>query len=205
MVPVRIISGQETFSTNAHEFYVFACIPGYSDRGLWDLAKDREVEEVAMTSMQKHAAVAGRAVDRGAWFDTNYAIREGTVLKVTCKQSAAHLGDRIRAQQTLLRVRANGPLQRLRMDLLDRPGRLVASGMVYGRFDVITLEDALKRGVNIHPKFHHLFQKVFGDVMELTQVEGETAAQEKVEEREVADAEGDTIIISKRRRARNLR
>lgn len=208
-ISINVQTGYETWQGSSYEFRVFLSKqPGraYKEEPLHVAAND--VENSGVTSLrnpQQHLSAAGRDPQLGQWYTGVYELPEGSILKIVTSQSAAAWGDRRKALQQFVRLRNDAALCKVSMDLPDKVGRTISDAHLYGRFDIITLQDALAAGCRVHPKYHHLFDNTFGDALQFKEIEAAIRAPAVAAAHTILNAAGEAEIVTVTRRARAVR
>lgn len=209
MVPLSAVTGEETWDVGSALFKVFSLKfpdrPTSEEALAWAASRADNPMITSLRNQQIMPSVDGRKLELGKWRSESFEVAEGSILKVVGNRTAKGWGDAPRRLQKLIRVRAAAPLYKVSMHLSQLPGRgTLADANVYGRFDVITMEEAEIYGCRINPRFKHLFSDTYGDVLDVRMVEPALAPPEEITVKETKTATGETVKVGVVRRSRQV-
>lgn len=208
-VAINTQIGFENWSDQSFEFRAFiAKHPGQppKEEALYIAGQDQS--NFLCRSLRPPVAVlplAGRDPAMGQWYTGVYELEEGTLLKLVTKQSAPRFGDRMKSLQAFIRVRQDAALVHIGMDLPAKVGRTISEAHMYGRMEIISLEQAMEEGAFVHPKFRHLYNDTFGDALTVRTIEPALSAPAVVKSKPVKDAAGQEATVRIARRGRHIR
>lgn len=142
----------------------------------------------------------------GEWTTTSYEVPEGMILKVFGNRSSGWGGVRVMANQ-FLRVRSDAALRRVSVVLSGNPQASLSRAHIEGRFDLVTLSEALLVGVTVPPSFRPAFdESMQRRAFEYQEVSPEMRSVAVAETRVVTNSAGEErqIGTTTRRRALDL-
>jgi hypothetical protein len=206
---ISVITGQENQMECHARIHVFHT-PTDACRAFDEMPLSRFVTVVGGEEIcRKHGApTIFEAVDGyrgevgGTWYQQQYEIREGELLKIFA--SLKKDWNSVPAIANLfVRIRANAPLMKVRVKLLGKANSKLDHGEIIGRMDVLTLQEAKDRGAIINPLYTHYYaehnvQKLF------TYEELEGAVVEMAGFETTQTDTGKTVKIRKRSRSIEL-
>jgi hypothetical protein len=153
-------------------------------------------------------APAGPGMRRelGEWVTASYEVPEGMILKVFASRSGGWGGMRVMANQ-FIRARSDAALRRISVVLTGSEKASFARANIEGRFDVISLAEAMTQGVLVPPSFRPSFDEgMQRRAFEYHTLDAEVRSAAVQETRRVINKEGQQVEIqtSTRRRALDL-
>ena len=152
MALIRIITGSESFACGNSNMIVsvMPCrgFPLPEDKPIFigDAAKRRLVVSTPSRPSYISASTSGIR-EQGQWFDGNYEVPDGAVLRVFARQQARVGGRRGIAEQPkvaliFLKARADGPLQRIQLQTINDQFSAQVPVVIEGRYDVLSIREA---------------------------------------------------------------
>jgi hypothetical protein len=183
--------GKESLESASTKVFAYHIPRGQSQRHLPEQTLNRLVNDPACAHIARKVgvpvvtpSVIGVRQDIGGDFtQQTYEIEEG---EIAC---------------ALIQIRASAPLNKLEAKLLTSPKTRYKTADFAGRFDLLTLEDALNKGATISPQFRHLFKESTRDAaFNLRMLEPELAPAPAVQSVAVQTATGTKVIVTRDRR-----
>lgn len=159
MIPIEVTNGEENPVSGS-----FKCIVMRIHHGLEGFISDAANNTPGYSKIadpQFSPALAGFQMKIGGrWVDQTYIVPEGAILKVMASRKMS-VTDKGKNACILLKAREKGPLIRVVAETLRIPNVSTRAEVtcVKGRFDVITLPDAMREG------FKTLFPASFNPVI----------------------------------------
>ena len=205
---ISTMTGSETVADGFAKVFAFHVTNG-AETFIGQAAKTVSDKVRAVGSPVRESAVAGiRQEIGGSWVMQSFEIGDDEVIKIFAQRRNAW-NKLIVSAQILLLCRATGPLTRITIPLLNRPGKSRFTEAVFqGKFEVITPQDAFERhGVVIPAHFMRFFHPSSQQtVFNVTQVEAASLVRQKIVATVTKADDGATVVIRsvKRRRAFEL-
>ncbi len=141
--------------------------------------------------------------DLGGWTQAVFHVEEGMIFKIFAHRAGLH-GQRVVNAAQFIRIRAGAAYREMKIKLTGSPKARFEHATIKGCFDMITLEDAERRGVKVPSHFRTFFQPTeVARVMNSIILRGETETPTLVREKIVRRG-GEEIVIQKTRRARAI-
>lgn len=207
---LETMQGKELFDGANATVAIFAC----PDRVYTSFKEELNIDSAArkdnipVTRQQYKGKVSAWAedarADLGSWTQAVYDCAEGMVFKIFAHKHTGH-GSRTYNVNQFIRVRKNAAYREIRVQLTNDTRSRFQYATIKGRFDILSLEDAEKRGVKTNPRFKHTFKKDdVNRVMEFIEIEAEKASPVIVRERVIKRKGEKDIVIQKRIKVRQL-
>ncbi len=141
--------------------------------------------------------------DLGGWTQSVFHVEEGMIFKIFAHRAGIH-GQRVTNVSQFIRIRAGAAYRELKVKLTGSPKARFEYATIKGCFDILTLEDAEKRGVKVPSNFKTFFRPVeVARVMEFKTLRDETETPLLVREKIVRRG-GEEIVVQKTRKARAI-
>lgn len=206
MALMRIMSGSETFPQGSASLSVQ--VAGRGGYTFVSEAAKKDNSGVVLDGRPAYIPAARSGLrEQGGWFDANYDIAEGTVLRLMGKRTE-RLGGRNGIKRGPFRghmfiaARANAALRRLQFITLTADQSALVNVMVEGRFDVLSIREAGRMKAPLQPE--DLRHSKVADVQELfnhTILSGHREGKKRVE---IKTVEGATVHTEHTPRALDL-
>lgn len=162
MALLRAISGHETTANSSVTVGTFFMpterYPGKEYR--LEIAAKTGNGIVRIGEQSKIPAFPGGRPEQGVWTHASYSVPGGMLVKVFARRTGGH-GSLIRTGSLILRSRAEAAYLRLDIELTRGQGCACIDATIEGRFDIVSVEDALLEGALIPPHFRVYFQPEF--------------------------------------------
>lgn len=209
MNPITTLTGEVNLRTASAKAFVFHCPRAGSkaaeERPLGLAAKSPQSCDVVraispfpsvVPSVQGYPPEVG-----GKMVRMDYEVADGEVVKVF-GQRRPGTGKLPVSANLFLRVRAGAALREITVKLLTDACVTEPYAKVRGRFDLLTLDEALELGCKVHPNFRRAFDPAaVAHIMEATVLAPEKAVAQTVVR---ADGTAAVVIVEKRRRRLNM-
>lgn len=187
MTTIETLLGNVNLRDGQAKAYCFHCPPeaqGIEERHLGQAAKSSQTyERVQQVTpfVQAIAAVQGYTVEHGGKTSrVTYQVAEGEIIKVFGQRRAGANKLPVSASM-FLRVRDSAALREVRVKFLTDPKIVEPFAFVRGRFDIITVEDAIAAGIKVNPNFIRQFGSgAVSHIMEVIVAAPETATVTQV-------------------------
>lgn len=199
-------TGHENFQTGSAKSYLFVtptrATPGKEMHiGIASRAGGG-IRQVG--SPQSVPAAPGMRPEMGKWTTCNYNIPEGTLLKLFASRSGGFGSMRIQASLFLL-ARDHAAFRRVSTILTGHPKATFSRVQVEGRFDIITVDEAIRLGANVPAHFRGTFdESMTRRAFEIVEVDREIAAAPVQHVEVVENSQGEEVEVVRRRRGRAL-
>jgi hypothetical protein len=162
--------------------------------------------------MQKIAVVAGSMVDFGTWWQSVYEVPDGLILKVfgqrTMRASSygARGGNLTQTGALLIKTRADAALRSIQCQTTGNTRATFSDVRIEGRFDVLSLRDAVQQGVIINMSYAKQFvaHQDIAALFRETLMDAEIAAPAQAATVTVRNDEGNEVQITTRKRRRAI-
>lgn len=205
---LQTTTGFENFSSGSAKVYVFSlptpAFPG-NESNLHLLSRAGVSGVRAVGTATAAPAAPGVPYDRGKWTTQTFDIPEGMVLKVFANRSTSAFGQMRIMANMAIRMRAQGPLMRLSAILTQHQNATYTRANIEGRFDILTLEEALALGASIPSTFHATYGRgMTSRAFEITQMEREVTSRAAVRVRTIENSQGEAVVVTDSRRGRAL-
>lgn len=142
--------------------------------------------------------------DLGKWTKASYDVADGMLIKIWVHKTTG-FGNRIINVSQFIRPRKDAAFREIKVILTRHPKSRFEFATIKGRFDLISLEDAKKRGAKINSRFEYTFNPDdFAAVTQCTELEPEKAPSALIRETKVRKRNGETVVVRRRRVARAL-
>jgi hypothetical protein len=152
----------------------------------------------------KQPAAPGLRRELGEWTTASYEVPEGMLLKVFGTRSGGWGSQRVMSNQ-FIRVRADAAMRRINVILTGNERAALARASIEGRFDLVTLSEALLMGVAVPPSFRPGFDEAMQRrAFEYHEVEPELRSVAVAQTRVVTNAAGEEREVSTNIRHRAL-
>lgn len=164
--------------------------------------------EVPVSLQGKHESYSARSDgyrdELGTWQRCTIQAAEGLILKIFARNNRGYGRQTVIANQ-YIRVREQAAYNELKVALTGHTGARYDYAYITGRFDILSLEQALERGVKVEPRLQNTFDPDHvAKIVEVIQKEAEISAMQEITTKEVMDVEGNTKVIKVAKRKRNL-
>jgi len=148
--------------------------------------------------------------EQGAWFDGNYELPTGTILRV-CAQRRERVGGRTghalppKNGTAYIRIRADAALRRLTLKTIDSEQSADVPVVIEGRFDVLSLREVGAAGVRFDQNdvLSTKADAVRG-VLDHTEIASELQRQQKTVRESVETPTGERVSVDVTRRPRAI-
>lgn len=160
MALLSTTTGKENQVISSVEVNAYFCPPRREESPLFAAVKVQGDIIRTVGSYSGHQARNGIAAEVGGrWHKQGYDFNEGTIIKIWVRRkgnlrSAPEIG------AVYLRMRENGPLQRLRIPLLGQTDSVLGDATYEGRFDLLTLKEVAKAGIIINADYAYQASRV---------------------------------------------
>lgn len=149
-------------------------------------------------------AAPGLSAELGRWTSATYELPENMLVKVFAHRSGGFGQMRVMASM-ILRMREQAALRRVSAILTQSPRASLTRANFEGRFDVLTLPEAMMLGVTVPPSFRQTFEHSFTSrAFEVQVLAREITPPEVMESRRVETASGETVEVASARRRRAI-
>lgn len=207
---IEVMYGKELFDTANCSVQIF-CVPCKVfnnfpvEMNIESAARKEEVPVQRQTFNGTHSAWSEDArADLGRWTKASYNVSDGMLIKVWVHKMAG-FGQRIHNVSQLIAPRKDAAFREIKVALTGHSKARYRYATIKGRFDLISYEEAVKRGAKINSKFAYTFKpEDVARVMEVTIIEPEKAPAALIRERKVRKRSGETVVIQKKRSVRAL-
>lgn len=141
--------------------------------------------------------------DLGKWTQAVYRVEEGMIFKIFAHRAGGH-GQRVVNASQFIRIREAAAFREVKIKLTQNPKARFSFAVIKGCFDLLTVDEAVKRGVKLNIMFKHtLAHGEVARVMEFNTITPERETPRIVRER-VYRRGGEKIVIQKTRKARAI-
>ena len=217
---LQTTSGRETFRTGSSQFQVLVMptrtlsLPSPQHIGIVARAANQSVP-ITSTQYMRHSAASGSMVDMGTWHQSTYELPPGIVLKLygdktVMGSSHGQVGGRaVRSVGSLLiQTRAEAALRRITFRVVGDPQCTFRDVKVEGRFDLLSLKEALQLGVagiDMHNTREFTDTATLARLFSMTTLDAEIAGKRTVQTTKVKTDDGEVEVqTAGRRRALDL-
>ncbi len=168
-----------------------------------------QAANISCTSHVRQPAHSGSMVDLGSWIVATYDIPADVILKITGKKTTA--GSSINASSNinqnaamLIRMREQAALNRIECWQVPNSGGTFHGVLFEGRFDILTLRDAVRNGVQLNTMQAREYTNdgALASLFTIHELEAEIAPQRRVEETVFQSEDGQQTRVQTTRRAR---
>jgi hypothetical protein len=140
----------------------------------------------------------------GVWTRCTYDVPEGTVLKIFAQRSGGFGEMRIQGQ-ILIQLRAQAAYRRIGSVLTGNEKANLRHANTEGRFDILTLDDAERLGIDIPYHFRPAFDpSMVRRAFQITELEAAITPPVQVQTQQVTNSQGETVRVQTGRRVRAL-
>lgn len=211
-VPLQTHTGKEIVAQAQCQVYAFhlptAQQRHLKEQHLFAVAKVPEnkplVDKMGVT-INTPAVLGIKKEIGGEWTQQSYLLGEGEIVKVWISRKPAWNAVPITAC-LLLQMRSTAALHKVSAKLLETARSRFKTADFVGRFDIISLKDALNKGCPVAPQYHHLFTEAMtGKAFKVECLEQEISARPAVREEAVQTATGEVRVFRCRERRRAVR
>jgi hypothetical protein len=195
--------GEEIFDDRNCKVALFA-VPSkiynsFNNEVFMDVAASRSDIPVTRHSKQGpfHPYAEGHAYrdDLGKWTQAVYQVPEGMMVKIFARKTPG-FGRRIINASMYICVRERAAYRQLNIALTGHTKARFTNAVIKGRFDILTLEQAVKRGAKVPAHFAHTFERAECDRIFAEQVlEAEIAPLGTVRERTLVRENGKRVTV----------
>lgn len=205
---IETMYGQELFDTANCKVSVFA-VPCkifntfQNEMHLESACKKNEIPLNKNSHQGRFSAWAEEArSDLGAWNKATYDVADGMIFKIFVHKHMG-LGERTYNVCQFIRARKEAAFRELKIRLSNHPKARFQNAVIKGRFDLLSLEEAVKQGVKVNAAFKHTFNPSDVErIIEVTVLEKEKAPTSIVRERVARNSSGEKIVVHTKRRVR---
>lgn len=149
-------------------------------------------------------AAPGLSREMGYWATSVFNIPDGMLVKLYMHRNGAYGTARVMAS-LILQGRATGPLQRVAARLTGHASSSISLAVFEGRFDVLSLHDALRLGAMVPAGMQYSYDPVHvARGFDVVLQEAQVAQRPVVETRVIRNTEGETVTVATRQRRRAL-
>lgn len=212
---LKITTGKEVQRDGMAEIHAFHSprLPSQAKLGgekfISAAARDNAYQNflVAQSSAVSQQAVVGVPPDIGGqWFTQSFDIEGGEILRLAVKRRNGKNSLIIPGAQ-FIQMRDNAPLMQLRLRLVGQETSSLTHAEIVGKFDLLTMDAAIAKGVYVPPHLEHLFADInTQNLFSTTELEPGVAAAPDTTVRQTVETEsGEKKILVKKKPARRLR
>lgn len=210
-IPLATMVGSETAPAGHAKLQIFHYDPATGDEQPLSLvAKHKKHGVETIGRPMKNPAAPGHMDELGHWYVGNYSLPEGTILKVFASRSTkatrnTRLQPRSGGSASLyVRLRGNGPHNRIELPLTGDPRMAYSAATVEGRFDVCDADLRQRLAIQIKPQFERFCDDSLANrIVRVVEIEGALVEMPSFER--VTMQVGDEVVeVSRQRRRRTL-
>lgn len=204
---LQTLTGQETFGETSAKAFIFH-VPTTAIRGT---GKELHLGVVAKAGIPGFSRVGpattfpiapGYLIELGMWTRATYDVPEGAVLKIYAQKALGFSQRRVMAAM-LLRVRSTAALQRVSAILTGNTVASISRANFEGRFDILTVNEAMALGANIALSYLNTFStQEVARAFEVQELEVAMSAPVRVTAKAVENAAGERVVVPTARRGR---
>lgn len=205
---ISTTTGFENFESGSAKSYVFVA-PSQATRIQRELhlgvaARSGADGISAVGAPQSIPAAPGFIEETGRWTTATYEVPEHTILKLFAQRNGGFGSMRIMAS-LFVRMRKEAAVRKIGTVLTAHPKATYSRVWLEGRFDILTLEQAMALGVVVPPSFAHTYaQTMVNRAFEFVEVSRELSAPAQQVVSTVQNSAGETVEIRNNRKARAL-
>lgn len=202
-IMLEAMFGEETFDTGHAKVQLFAvpsAIYNKFDREFFiDQAARDSKTSVRRISMEgpfssRSDQYAFRD-DVGQWRRAIYELPEGMLIKVYAHKTPP-FGGRVIKTTFILRMRANAAYRQLDVALTGHQKARFTTAVLKGRFDILPLAEAKRRGYSPNPAFEQMFNEAeMNRIVSVSEIEPEIEAEARVRDRTLKRSDGKTLTV----------
>ena len=205
----RITTGSESFPIGRSNLTVrvvpLRTNPSGPDREIFvtdTMLKSIPSVNATILSSDYIKAKSGSLVDMGAWRVLRMDLREGTILRLSGSRSMKgraygsnadiHLNGSL-----IVRTRDTAPLQKVKFLQVNEPSATFNDVVMEGRFDVLTMKDAIDRGAVFSPQaIKELINGQGARLFTVEELAPEISTEVFVAKERVVNDEGKEVLVS---------
>jgi hypothetical protein len=155
-------------------------------------------------SPQTVPAAPGMRPEMGRWTTCNYDVPEGTLLKLFAVRSGGFGSMRVQGSLFLM-VREHAAFRRVQTILTGHPKAAYSRVNIEGRFDLLTVDQAVALGAVVPNHFRTSFEEgMVRRAFEIIEIDREVAAPPINHVEVVENSQGEAVEVVRRRRGRAL-
>jgi len=209
-VAIKVTTGNETVAQATAKVHVFHS----PNREEWGM-KETYLSAVARTNpeivrkigspTQMDAVVGYISEIGGKWSTQTFEMRDGEILKVFASKKE-RWNEVIKTACVFLQIRPDAAFRVMRVKLLNISGRTrMPFAEIAGRFDIISLNDAIGLGCTVMPQFYGLFTPAMATgLFEFEVREPEIKAKVIVEQKIIHSETGERRVFQAPRKGRSI-
>lgn len=183
---LEMLTGHETFPSQSAKVHVFSSptreVP--SNGSEIHVLAALQLSERRLRrngSSQTFQIAPGYRDELGRWTRSVIDAPEGALFKIYAYRNTSWNTRTVHANQYIV-MRENAAYRRIRISLSGAPNATFTHAEVKGRFDMLSMEDAIALGAVVRPQFaHHFAPNNVGLLMEVTELEPEVRSRPQVE------------------------
>jgi hypothetical protein len=201
---IQTTTGNSNFPDGSAKVFVFHTpTPGHVGKGKETNLYQSQVGERVGQSITVPAA--SRYVDEyGKWTTSSFQIPDGALLKIYGQRQGQWLTERLIAQ-TFIQARDGAAYRRITIDLIDWVHADVTQVTIEGRFDLVTLHEALGLGATVPDHFTRYFTERYVERMFAHSViDAEIETRQVIAAEKVTNTQGKEVTVQAPQRGRAM-
>lgn len=146
---------------------------------------------------QKTMAAPGKIDDYGHWWEGNYKVSEGIILRVVGQRTTGGHGDATNRACIFVEARSTAALTKIWFRCTRKPEMGRDDAWVQGRFDILTEEEIDQRYPNLIPYFarRDLMERHVRSTFSIEKIAPATRAKARRETKRTKNIFGDEVVI----------
>lgn len=198
-------TGSETSKDSYAKCYLLHCT-SEKEMFIGNAAKSSHTGVSKAGAHASYAATEGiREEIGGRWTSGGWQVPDGTVLKITATVKRGW-GSILETAQMYIKVRKDGPLQTVKVPLIDGPRSTLTEAKFYGRFDILTPEEVFHEdGIEVPEKYVPLHSEANRSSVFIVETQSSEKAPRRLMEAKVVGSKGNEVVVRSRVRRRRLK